>query len=167
MSKTTETKLPYLMEQLYTYSTDPIIFFNAKGKVIEMNPAAETIFSPQILKQIQISEENVFCLTCRGYTSEDELMSCFNCYLSGASTDQTSFQVFLENQHQKIVPYSASFQTIDKAHGTRVLMLRNLGEQLDTQERLYHNTMMKSTIKAQENERKLISRELHDSVAQE
>lgn len=46
-------------------------------------------------------------------------------------------------------------------------MLRDLTRQFKTQEKFYQNKMMKHIIEAQENERKRISRELHDSVAQE
>lgn len=46
-------------------------------------------------------------------------------------------------------------------------MLRDLTRQFKTQEKFYQNKMMKHVIEAQENERKRISRELHDSVAQE
>ncbi|MNJ48706.1 Oxygen sensor histidine kinase NreB [compost metagenome] len=46
-------------------------------------------------------------------------------------------------------------------------MLKNLTAQYQTQEKLYQNKMMKHVIEAQESERKRISRELHDSIAQE
>lgn len=167
MISLSKTETLSLLENMFINSAEPIFFFDAQGNVIAMNPAAESTLDSKALEQILVSDAKAFCLTCRGYTSTEELMSCVNCYLSNPASGLASFQVFLQTKDKKIMPYSASFQTIDPSTGTRALMLRNLTDQLETQETLYRNTMMKSTIKAQEDERKRISRELHDSVAQE
>ncbi|RZH89646.1 two-component sensor histidine kinase, partial [Staphylococcus aureus] len=45
--------------------------------------------------------------------------------------------------------------------------LQNVSQEIVRKEKIYQRTMMKKTIEAQENERKRISRELHDSVVQE
>jgi len=157
-----------LMDSLYRNNIEPIFFFDAKGAIIDMNPAAENILDPSELASMQRNEEHSpFCITCRGYTSDNELMSCINCFMSHTQAEFSSFQVYLNTKDKGVIPFSASFQTIDKETGTRVLMLRDLTSQLVTQESMYRNTMMKNTIKAQEDERKRISRELHDSVAQE
>ena len=58
-------------------------------------------------------------------------------------------------------------QMIDEETGIRVFMLRDLTHQFKTQEELNRKLLMKRVIKAQEDERKRLSRELHDSVAQE
>lgn len=132
-----------------------------------MNPAAENMIDPQDLQQIYEEQgKGQFCQTCRGYTSEKELISCTNCYMASDPANFSSFQVYMKTRHKGVIPFSGSFQTID-SEGTRLLMLRDLTSQLVTQETVYRNTMMKNTIKAQEDERKRISRELHDSVAQE
>lgn len=166
MTDSSSGHLLSLLEKMYKNSAEPIIIFNGEGALIEMNPAAEKIISLQTQGQIESSYEKSFCQTCRGYTSEDEFMSCMNCYLSNPKVDITSFQVHIETQ-DGIIPYSASLQTIDAESGTRVLMLRDLTNQFETQEIFYRSTMTRSIIQAQENERKRISRELHDSVAQE
>lgn len=156
-----------LLLKMYEKSSDAILFFDENNNVIAMNEAALSIIDPGMLTQIGSGESNSFCFTCRGYTSDDELMSCLNCYLSNSTKDFSSFQVFLETKDRGVIPYSANFQEIEVESGIRVLMLRDLTNQLLTQESLNRNTMMKSIIKAQEDERKRISRELHDSVAQE
>ncbi|HIW31836.1 MAG TPA: sensor histidine kinase [Candidatus Paenibacillus intestinavium] len=155
------------MESLFNNSSEAMFLFDAQGIMIGMNPAAEYILDPNVLEKILTKEENKFCYACRGYTSEEELMTCMNCYLSDPTADRTSFQIYLETKSKETVPFSASFQMIDPDSGTHILMLRDLTNQLVTQESLYRNKMMKSIIKAQEDERKRISRELHDSVAQE
>lgn len=157
-----------MMSKLYENSTESIFFFDEEGRVIAMNPAAEQIVDSDVLKQLALGEDHAICGTCRGYTSEMEVRTCIDCYLSRPDPiDMTSFQVFLKTRSGHIEPFTASFSNIDDESGIRVLMLKNLTAQYQTQEKLYQNKMMKHVIEAQESERKRISRELHDSIAQE
>lgn len=161
------TSLSDLLGKFYETSMEPIFIFDRQGTILSMNPAAEDIIPTFSLEKIRMNNAEGFCSTCRGYTSTEELMSCVDCYFSDPYVDFTSFQVHLETKDKGIVPYSASFQTIDRVAGIRVLLLHDLTNQFMTQEMVYRTKMIKSTIKAQEDERKRISRELHDSVAQE
>ncbi|MBT2570121.1 sensor histidine kinase [Planococcus sp. ISL-110] len=156
------------MLQMYENSTEAIFFFSSEGKTISMNPAAENIMDVYALEQLKKGAENALCNVCRGYTSESDLTTCRDCYFTSSNHGNfSSFQVFLETVGKGLVPYSATFHVIDDEKGTRVFILRDLSIQFETQTKLQQNTMMKNIIKAQENERKRISRELHDSVAQE
>src|SRR5699024_221127 len=56
---------------------------------------------------------------------------------------------------------------IDEQKEIRILILRDLTEQTKTEQQLNQKLHINGIIKAQEDERKRISRELHDSVAQE
>ncbi|MDC4415577.1 histidine kinase, partial [Acinetobacter baumannii] len=58
-------------------------------------------------------------------------------------------------------------QTIDEERQIKAFTLQNVTAQLQRQEKLYQRNMIQKTIAAQENERKRISRELHDGVVQE
>ncbi|MHA6528766.1 sensor histidine kinase [Paenibacillus sp. BAC0078] len=157
-----------LMTKLFENSTEAMFFFDSAGKALAMNPAAENIVDKDILKMLYQGNPLALCGTCRGYTSETELRTCLNCYFNTPdSEDFTSYQVYLETKDKGIVPYAASFHTIDFENDIRVFMLRDLTRQFKTQEKFYQNKMMKHIIEAQEKERKRISRELHDSVAQE
>ena len=157
-----------MMLKMYENSTEAIFFFSSEGKTISMNPAAEKIVDKYVLEQLKKGAENALCNVCRGYTSESDLTTCKDCYFTSTNhQDFSSFQVFLETVGKGIVPYSATFHIIDAQKGTRVFILRDQSIQFETQSKLQQNTMMKNVIKAQENERKRISRELHDSVAQE
>ncbi|CAM4350505.1 sensor histidine kinase [Paenibacillus typhae] len=157
-----------LMSRLFENSTEAMFFFDREGKALAMNPAAENIVDQNILNQLYQGNPLALCGTCRGYTSETELRTCLNCYFNTPGTeDFTSYQVYLETRDKGIVPYAATFHTIDAEQGIRVFMLRDLTRQFKTQEKFYQNKMMKHVIEAQEKERKRISRELHDSVAQE
>ncbi|MDO3412350.1 sensor histidine kinase [Saccharibacillus sp. CPCC 101409] len=157
-----------LMVKLFENSKEAIFFFDKEGRALAMNPAAEEIVTEDVLLKMYQGREDALCGTCRGYTSDTEQRTCLDCYLQlPESEEQTSFQVYLETKGKGVVPYAGSFHTVDPENGTRVFMLRDLTPQLRVQERLHRNNMMKHVIEAQENERKRLSRELHDSVAQE
>ncbi|WP_088006823.1 sensor histidine kinase [Indiicoccus explosivorum] len=158
-----------MLIKMFENSTDAIFFFDANGKALALNPAAEQIIDKDVVTQLRQGEFQAMCQACRGYTSDTELQTCLSCYFSHNSDpeDFSSFQVYLETEGKGVLPYAATFHTIDPENGVRVFMLRDLTKQFKTQERLYENKMMKHVIEAQENEQKRISRELHDSVAQE
>ena len=156
-----------LLMKMFDNSTEAIFFFDRTGKVISMNSAAELILDAEVLDRMAMGDPKAICMTCKGYMSEQELRTCTSCYLSNPDEDLTSFQVYLDTKGVGIIPYTASYQTIDEENGIRVFMLRDLTKQYRTQEVLNQRMMMKNIIKAQEDERKRISRQLHDSVAQE
>ncbi|WP_410511033.1 sensor histidine kinase [Paenibacillus sp. BR2-3] len=163
----TDDGMTGLLRNMYQNSIEAIFFMDKDGKVLAMNPAAENILDIEVIEKMNRNEENSICQSCEGYTSEQEAISCCNCYLASPKEDFSSFQVYLKTRGQGIVPYAASYHIIDEESGTRVFMLLNLTKQFQTQEKLYQTKMLKYIIKAQEDERKRISRELHDSVAQE
>lgn len=168
MIRAEDGQLNDLMMKMFENSTEAIFFFDVEGRAIALNPAAEKIVDSEVLKQLLLGAEQAICQSCRGYTSDTVLQTCLNCYLNSSQLDDfSSFQVYLETKEAGIVPYAATFHTIDPRNGTRVFMLRDLTKQFKTQEKLYQNSMVKHVIEAQENERKRISRQLHDSVAQE
>ncbi|WP_041072895.1 sensor histidine kinase [Bacillus sp. OxB-1] len=160
-------QLTDLLLKMYDNASEAIFFFNREGQVIALNETARSIVEPEVVHQMIMGNRNAICLTCKGYTSSQELRTCEGCYLSNPEENISSFQVYLETRGKGVVPYTASFQTVDEENGLRVLMLRDLTKQFKTQESLNQKIMVKRIIEAQEDERKRISRELHDSVAQE
>ena len=80
---------------------------------------------------------------------------------------KSNFQVFMKTKDNKIEPYTATYQTIDDERGISAFTLQNVSPQIERQEKMYQQKMLHKSIQAQENERKRISRELHDSVIQE
>ena len=160
-------QLTDLLIKMYDNSAEAIFFFNREQRVIGMNSSAELILDIDVIDQMMAGDPRAICLPCKGYTSESELQTCLSCYLMNPEEDFSSFQVYLDTKGKGVIPYAASYQTIDEQNGIRMFMLRDLTRQFQTQQILNQNTMMKSVIKAQEDERKRISRELHDSVAQE
>ncbi|GIO67797.1 sensor histidine kinase [Paenibacillus cookii] len=167
MIQMTEEHLHDLLKKMYLNSMEAIFFIDEDGNVIAMNPAAENILDVDVIRRMRSGVDESFCQTCKGYTDEKDLISCSKCYLDYPQGEFSSFQVYLKTRGEGIVPYAASYHTIDESRGIRVLMLLDLTKQQKTQEMLQRMNMLKYVIKAQEDERKRISRELHDSVAQE
>jgi len=156
-----------LLMKLYGNSDEAIFFFDRQGKTLAMNSAAEEIIDKDVYDQMMAGSTKAICTVCKGYTSSDEPRTCVSCYMANPDEDISSFQVYFETKGRGLIPYTGSIQTIDEETGTRVFMLRDLTQQIKTQEELNQKLMMKRVIKAQEDERKRLSRELHDSVAQE
>jgi len=156
-----------LLMKMYDNTAEAIFFFDRNRKIISMNNAAKLILELTVVDKMVAGMSDALCLACDGYTNDEEARTCVSCFLKNPHDDFSSFQVYLDTKGRGIIPYTASYQTIDQEQGVRVLMLRNLTKQFKTMETLNQRTMIKNVIKAQEDERKRISRELHDSVAQE
>src|SRR5690625_2312628 len=162
-----QVSLPEVLINLFNNSSEKIFIFDCDGKVITMNNAAKDILKDEVFDQMIAGDPQAICKTCRGYTTEEALRTCESCYIMDTQQDVVSFQVYLDTIGKGIIPYTASFQTIDQEKGIRVLMLRDVSNQIKTQEILHQKLQVNQVMKAQEEERKRISRELHDSVAQE
>lgn len=160
-------ELTTMLHKLYDRTTEAMFFFGARGEILSMNEAAKSIMEPAIYSKMQRGEADAMCLTCRGFTSEDEQMTCVSCFMEKPQQTLSSFQLYLETKDVGLQPYSATYQILDREQEISVLMLRNLTRQTQTSEVLHQKLRMQQVILAQENERKRISRELHDSVAQE
>ncbi|SDD75809.1 two-component system, NarL family, sensor histidine kinase NreB [Bhargavaea beijingensis] len=157
-----------LMLKMFDKSSEAILFFDGEGRALAANPAAEKILDRDVLRALLDGKEGALCRACAGYVDESGQVTCENCYFHHPErSDFTSFQLYLNTKGQGLVPYASSFHTVDAENDIRVFMLRDMTRQQRMQEKAYQNKMMKHIIDAQENERRRISRELHDGVAQE
>ena len=153
-----------LLLQYFNNTREKIVFVDNEGKVIAKNQAAKDIISND---EDYRDMTNVICNRCDGYTNEFDLQSCKNCFLEAEEVGNTSFQVFMKTNRGTIEPFTATYQTIDPVNDIKVFTLQNVSPQIERHDKMYQRKMMQKTISAQENERKRISRELHDSVVQE
>ncbi|MBO1199663.1 nitrate respiration regulation sensor histidine kinase NreB [Staphylococcus simiae] len=157
-------QLEALLKKYYENSIEKIVFVDDLGKIIAMNNAAKDILSEE---DNYSAMTNAICRRCEGYTNEYDLQSCKDCFLESLQVQTSNFQVFMKTKDHKIMPFTATYQTIDPVKGIHAFTLQNVSSQIERQEKLHQQRMMRKTISAQENERKRISRELHDSVIQE
>lgn len=167
MIQLSQISLPDILVDFFHHTNEKIFVFDRENKVITMNQSAKDILKDEAFNEMLEGNPKAICRACRGYTTEEELRTCDSCYVMESKGDFVSFQVYLDTKGKGITPYTASFQTIDPSNGIRVLMLRDLSNQIKTQEMLHQKLQVNQIMKAQEEERKRISRELHDSVAQE
>ncbi|MCI2947826.1 nitrate respiration regulation sensor histidine kinase NreB [Staphylococcus caledonicus] len=153
-----------LLKKYYETTNEKIVFVNNEGKVIAMNKAAQEIISED---NNYSAMTNAICNRCEGYSNEFALQSCINCYLDTSRPNDKNFQVFMKTVDNKVQPFTASYQCIDDNKNIYAFTLQDISPQIERQEKMYQHQMLRKTISAQENERKRISRELHDSVVQE
>ncbi|WKU14199.1 nitrate respiration regulation sensor histidine kinase NreB [Staphylococcus devriesei] len=153
-----------LLKKYYETTNEKIVFVNNDGKVIAMNKAAQEIISEDNNYSAMTS---AICNRCEGYSNEFALQSCINCYLDTSRPNDKNFQVFMKTVDNKVQPFTASYQCIDHTKNIYAFTLQDISPQIERQEKMYQHQMLRKTISAQENERKRISRELHDSVVQE
>lgn len=163
MSSEDSSVLTNILKQYYEKTSEMIVFFNSKGQIINMNEAARKVIS----EDNQSSLTHPICSRCEGYSNEYALQSCRDCFLESSKIGNTSFQVFMQTNSGTVEPFTATYQTISQEDDIKVYTLQNVSPQIERQQKLHQQTMMQKTISAQENERKRISRELHDGVVQE
>lgn len=159
-----ELNVEDLLHKYYDTTTEKIVFVDRLGKIIAMNGAARDILSEEDNYKAMT---HAICNRCEGYSNEYDLQSCEECFLEANHLQKSNFQVFMKTKDNKIEPYTATYQTIDDERGISAFTLQNVSPQIERQEKMYQQKMLHKSIQAQENERKRISRELHDSVIQE
>lgn len=164
MESNQQLDMEALLMQYFNNTSEKIVFVDNRGQVIAMNQAASDIIS---LDNDYEGMTNVICNHCDGYTNEFDLQSCRYCFLEAKNVGNTSFQVFMKTTRGTVEPFAATYQTIDESKGIKAFTLQNVSPQIERHDKMYQRKMMQKTISAQENERKRISRELHDSVVQE
>ncbi|MGJ5712438.1 nitrate respiration regulation sensor histidine kinase NreB [Staphylococcus auricularis] len=159
-----ERQLDQLLQRYYETTNEKIVFVDHEGKVIAMNDVAKEIISEDNNYGMM---PNAICNHCEGYTNEYALQSCVNCFLDTTTPNDSSFQVFVKTVDGTVQPFIATYKCIDETRRIYALTLLNISPQIERQEKIYQRQMISKTIAAQENERKRISRELHDSIVQE
>ncbi|MBC1498980.1 sensor histidine kinase [Listeria weihenstephanensis] len=148
-----------LLMKVYDQMSDAIFLLRNKSEIIASNPAAK-----QLLGEYNVNLDD-FCTYCNGYTSIFEERTCLGCSLR-KRIDNSAFQIFLNLNSGVNIPFSASYTLIDEDADISLLLLRNLTQQQHTEQILKQKTMTEYVINAQESERKRLSRELHDGLAQ-
>lgn len=155
---------PHLVDLFFEKTSDAIFIMDKNQKVIKQNRIAEELFERGTA--IDWQQIKNFCQICRGCMSYEEEHTCANCRIKGRKNGE-SFQIYLTSSNGIEVPYSASFTMLDEESHIGVLSLRNLTEQQETAKELQKSMLTKYVMNAHEAERKKLSRELHDGIAQE
>ncbi len=153
--------LTSLLEAMFHQSKEMILFVDQKGEIIHMNEAAERTLDLSDYDRNQFVNICGHCLGMAGGETRD----CANCFL--LSKEKLTFQVYMRTRRGEKVAYIANFQQIDPKNNVSVFTLNPLSELMKQQEFEHQKLLTQRIIQAQENERKRISRDLHDGVTQE
>ncbi|AKG73025.1 ATP-binding protein [Salinicoccus halodurans] len=157
-----QESLTEYLQLLFDQANEIIFFLDKEGRIIYRNSASYEIMGDDIQNQL----DNALCHHCEGLTDENHLITCEGCYLFSGVDNKVDFQLFMKLRDGTVKPYSANYQTLSQEDDIRVLRLNNVSNQIKTQQILHQKMLTKHIMEAQEEERKRISRQLHDSIIQ-
>ncbi|MEI2404913.1 sensor histidine kinase [Niallia taxi] len=154
-----------LIEAMFQKMNDAV-FFLKRNEVLYMNPKAMELISKF---EVDLFNMPSICHVCNGMTNEKGYQTCSSCFIEG-DKNLESFQLFLAKKNDANsgdIPFSGSYFLLDELEEVNVLVLRNLTNQQETEKLQYQKSLTEYVIHASEEERKRLSRELHDGLAQE
>ena len=154
-----------LIEAMFQQMNDAV-FFLKQNEVLFMNPKAI-----ELINSFDVNFSNMLsiCHVCNGMTNEKGYQTCSNCFIE-EEKNLESFQIFLSKKSDfqtTDTPFSGSYFPLDDLNDVNVLILRNLTNQQETEKLQFQKSLTEYVIHASEEERKRLSRELHDGLAQE
>lgn len=150
------------LESVFNHVTDAILIIDEQGMVAGVNPAAEKMTgwsAEELIGKIH------FCEICQGMANCLEEASCVDCFAKKLSVP--SFEMKVRTKSGKEYPVTASStQLTDHTSKTLVVVMRDMSEQQRMERERFQRMMTNYVIQAQEEERKRVSRDLHDGVGQ-
>ncbi|MCM3782226.1 histidine kinase [Neobacillus mesonae] len=150
-----------LFSNVFEHSSDGVMVTDSTLNIIRMNPKAR-----QLLKVEQDPEIVNFCSHCSNYAGLNKLCSYQKCFITEPESQSVEVQLtttsgITKSMNARVSNYS------DPVYG--VLNIIRFQEVEQTRQKEQHKIskmITHSILSAQENERKRISRELHDGIGQ-
>ena len=157
-------KLRSEQEQLanvFEHISDGVLVLDSSMNIKRINPAAR-----QMLKLDEGEMSISFCNMCSNYPGLNKLCSYQDCFVFDSTHKPIMLQVVTPEGGAKAVNVSVSHY-VDSMHGPlSILRIQEVEEQRQQEQHQIAKMITHSILLAQENERKLISRELHDGIGQ-
>lgn len=151
-----------LLESIFSNLSDAVVVVDKTGTIVAGNQSLERMTGWQ--KEELIGLRHI-CEICKGMATCSEDMTCTECFFKQAR--MTSFEMWVQTRDGKEFPVAASSTRLpDTANELIVMILRDMSEQLQAERVRNQQKLTNYVIHAQEEERKRISRELHDGVGQ-
>lgn len=157
-----EAKTPSLLHSIFEQVTDGIVVVSKAGYVIGANAATEKLTGFSTEEMVGVAH---FCRICQGMASASEEMTCCNCF--STLPYKSSFEMYIRTKDGQIRSVGASATRLSEADDSvLVVIMRDMSEQNQMEKERFQRLMTNYIIQAQEEERKRISRDLHDGVGQ-
>lgn len=158
-----ERKIRSKQEQLLAViknSTQSILILDKNQNIISLNEASRELLG------IEDTGSFNFCDVCATYPGADRICDVSNCFL--INDKENPINLYIKNPKLGQIPVQATisfYKTPENETGT-VIGLQKVSEEKKDEYKKIEKMITNSIFQAQEKERKLISRELHDGIGQ-
>lgn len=150
------------LETIFSLVSDAILVTDEQGYVAAANPAAVKLtgFSiEEMIGKIHI------CNLCKGMATSMEEATCSGCFTHDLNVP--SFEMKIRTKAGDELPVSASSTCLPTSAGKQLVMImRDMSEQKKMEHERYWRQLTNYVIQVQEEERKRVSKDLHDGVGQ-
>ncbi|WP_018131596.1 PAS domain-containing sensor histidine kinase [Effusibacillus pohliae] len=159
--KTADATTSFL-QSIFENVTDAIFIIDHKGYVSGANPAASKMTGWSLE---ELTGKVHFCEICRGMATCTAEATCVDCF--GKQLNLPAFEMKIRTKDGREYPVVASSTRLgDREGNALIVILRDMSEQQRMERERFQRMMTNYVIQAQEEERKRVSRDLHDGVGQ-
>ncbi|MED4353867.1 histidine kinase [Schinkia azotoformans] len=141
-------------------SAQGLFVLDKDRRIISLNDAGKNLLG------LRNNEIENFCEVCSNYPGADKICDVSKCFLT--SDEENPVELYIKNTNNVLIPVQATtsyYTTPEKERGI-VVGLQPISEKRKEEHKQIQKLITHSILQAQEKERKLISRELHDGVGQ-
>lgn len=150
-----------LFSNVFIHSPDGVLVTDNTLNIIRMNPIAKNM-----LNMDQEPETANFCNHCSNYPGLNKLCSYQNCFIMEPSSQHVEVLLRTTDGSTKSMNTSVSHY-VDPMHGPlNIIRFQEVEKARQEEQHQISKMITHSILSAQENERKRISRELHDGIGQ-
>lgn len=150
-----------LFKRVFQHSPDGVLVTDSELNIIRMNPAAR-----ELLKMDQDPVTVNFCSHCSNYAGLNKLCSYHQCFMAEPGTQYVEVQLTTTKGITKSMNASVSHYKDPMYGPLHIIRFQEVEKARQKEQHKIAKMITHSTLSAQENERKRISRELHDGIGQ-